>query len=104
MMTTVDRLIRAWEASDELHSFRAGATGRDIQEFEREAGWTLPTEWRAFYMYANGARLFQDNLAVAPLLADEQLRLSLASRILTRPQGSFGSRAGVLTASPGQCK
>ena len=57
-MTTLERLIASWQASSKLHSFRRGATAFEIKFFETSAGWKLPTEWREFYAFANGADLF----------------------------------------------
>jgi hypothetical protein len=70
---TLDRLIRAWEASAELHTFSEGASAAEIARFEEAAGWTLAAEWRAFYVYSNGADLFRGNLHILPLLNGGEL-------------------------------
>src|SRR5262245_47778743 len=67
-MIALDHLFRSWQASSGLHVLQAGATASEIEEFEQKAGWTLPSEWRAFYTYANGATLFDENVRIAPLL------------------------------------
>ena len=66
-MTTMQSIFRSWQLSAELHSFNAPALIRDFKAFEEEAGWRLPQEWRDFYAFSNGARLFSDNLIFGAL-------------------------------------
>jgi hypothetical protein len=80
-MAILDRLIRSWRASADLHKFRAGATEADIREFENRAGWKLPTDWSQFYLFSNGADLFEECLKIYPLLGGERSLLGAAARL-----------------------
>lgn len=70
-MASLEHLIRSWRASESLHSLRECASVEEIEVFEEEAGWRLPTEWRELYAYTNGAILFKDNLRIYPLFGDD---------------------------------
>ena len=80
-MALLDRLMRSWWASADLHKFRAGATEADIQEFESRAGWKLPTDWSQFYLFSNGANLFKECLRIYPLLGGERSLLGASARL-----------------------
>lgn len=72
---TLQRLIRSWHASIDLHSLRPGAASADLKAFEEAAGWRLPAEWRELYSFANGAELLRGNIYFAPLLGDDRCLL-----------------------------
>ena len=80
-MAILDRLMSSWRASADLHRFRAGVTEADIREFESRAGWKLPTDWRQFYLFSNGADLFKECLRIYPLLGGERSLLGAAARL-----------------------
>lgn len=72
-MSYLERLITSWRASADLHELRQGATESEVEDFEILADWKLPAEWRALYLFTNGAYLFKENLRFYPLrqLLDE---------------------------------
>lgn len=67
-MATLQDLSRSWQLTCELHTLHQGVALEEIEAFEEEAGWRLPSEWRAFYTYTNGAIFFKGELMIDPLL------------------------------------
>ncbi|HEX2574503.1 MAG TPA: SMI1/KNR4 family protein, partial [Polyangia bacterium] len=49
-----------------LHSPGPPAMAEELAAFERRVGWTLDPDLRAFYLYCNGAILFEDRKYGSP--------------------------------------
>ena len=71
MSALLDRIKASLKLTSDLHELHAGASQRQLREFETEAGWRLPAEWRAFYEFSNGAQLLEGNVNVYPLDGEE---------------------------------
>jgi hypothetical protein len=76
----IQKLIEVWSLSSDIHSFHSPAIESDLKSLEKKIGHRLPSSFREFYLFSNGANLLSDNLRVYPLEGtDESLGLSNAS-------------------------
>jgi len=67
MSQTVERLIRTWELTSDLHELPPGADAARVHAVERSAGRRLPESIVALYRLVNGASLFNGNIRLLPL-------------------------------------
>ena len=67
MSQTVERLIRTWELTADLHELAPGADAGRIDAVERGVGRRLPESTVALYRLVNGASLFNGNIRLLPL-------------------------------------
>jgi len=67
MSQTVERLIRTWELTPDLHELASGADAAHVDAVERSLGRRLPESTVALYRLANGASLFNGNICLLPL-------------------------------------
>jgi hypothetical protein len=70
-MATLSDIARVWRLTRGLHTLEAGVVPHEIEAFEEQAGWRLPSEWREFYEYTSSADLLKGNLRIYPLLGQD---------------------------------